>query len=359
MGKKKSINKDIPKEKKTHKVWKLDKEKYFEHKWRLDTNVSWENYDNNIISSEEIAENWVIADISKWNYVKIFTLIDLQSKERVQAQLHSKLPRNLSQQICIWDRINYILNNWNYYITKREIRDNIISRIKWDNTRFSQFSKYEQVIACNIDYWIIVCSSKNPDFQSNFLDRYIILFQNWNVKPLIVITKSDLGKPSNEILDWYSKSLWIRRLYCSNETWEWINKLKEIIYWKIVVFVWNSWAWKSTLINSIHNKDITKTQWTSKKRWEWKHTTTKSQMYEWMENSYIIDTPWIRSLELMEIDKKLLKEYFIEFKEFETNCKYNDCNHILEDDCWVKNAVEKWIISNDRYNNYVKIYNKI
>ncbi len=269
--------------------------------------------------------------------------------------MHEKLPTQLSDQIVIWDIVSYINENWKYIITKRENRQNKISRLKWDNTRFSLWKKTEQLLVANIDIWIIVASARNPSFHSNFIDRYNILFQYWNVKPLICITKSDLSQLDDPVLNRYKNELWVKVIYCSTLSWQGIDELKKEISGKTVVLVWNSGVWKSSLVNYLRWVAESKTQEVNEKYWQWKHTTTSSQFFEWDDKSYIIDTPWIRSLELLEIKKSELKYYFSEFEKFTTECKYKDCSHSHEPNCWVKTAIGGWEISAQRYSNYIRI----
>ena len=79
----------------------------------------------------------------------------------------------------------FYLNNVDVTTKIREKRINELSRIKWDADRFWLWAKTKQIIACNIDYWIIVASAKNPDFSPWFIDRYNILMEYSNIKPII------------------------------------------------------------------------------------------------------------------------------------------------------------------------------
>ena len=253
---------------------------------------------------------------TKW---KTFRIFDKQIKVTINAFLDETIPAELWSQIVIWDIVSYISKDWNYIIVNRETRQNKISRLKWDNQSFSLGKRIEQCIVANVDIWIIVASATKPTFKSNFIDRYNILFQYWKVKPLICITKSDLSALDDPVLNRYKNELWIKVMYCSTLSWQGIEELKKEIYGKIVVLVWNSGVWKTSLINNLRNIDELKTQEVNIKYWQWKHTTTSSQLYEWADDSYIIDTPGIRSLVLLELSKNDLKYYFSEFEKFIDN----------------------------------------
>lgn len=309
----------------------------------------------------KLPKKWVDEGIISWikpiKDWKLFEILDPKSKDLIAALLDPNILQELWEQIVIWDTVMYIKKSEQYFLLKRNPRKNTVSRLKWDSARFSFWKKMEQIIAANIDLWIIVASSKNPDFHSNFVDRYNILLQYWGVKPLICITKSDLEKLNDPILIRYKEKLWVPVVYCSTSTGEWIDELKSYIQGKKVVLVWNSGVWKSSLINYIEGRNDIKTQFVSDKTWQGKHTTTSSALYEWAHWSYIIDTPWIRSLELLEIERNDLKNYFPEFDLFSNICKFSDCSHSHEPICWVKKAVSTGELSQERYNNYLRIFN--
>ena len=82
-------------------------------------------------------------------------------------------------------------------------------------------------------------------------------------------------------------------------------------------------------------------------------------MYEWQKDSFIIDTPWIRNLDFLEFEKSEISNFFSEFEDFKINCKFNDCSHISEPNCAVKDAVNSWKISEFRYKSYLRLLNEI
>lgn len=320
--------------------------------------MSWEDYQG-LTSLNYQIEKGIISGVNHSTKWKTFNIFKKDKNSTIKASLSTDIPKQLSSQIVIWDIVSYINQNGTYIIIKRENRQNKISRLKWDNQNFSMWKRIEQCVVANIDIWIIVASATRPTFHSNFIDRYNILLQYWNVKPLICITKSDLSDLDDPILNRYKNELWIKVIYCSTVSWKGIEELRKEISGKTVVLVWNSWVWKSSLVNHLRWVTESKTQEVNEKYWQWKHTTTSSEFFEWTDNSYIIDTPWIRSLELLELSKTDLKYYFSEFEKFTKLCQYKDCSHSHEPDCGIKNAVAKWGLSISRYNNYIRILNTL
>lgn len=115
---------------------------------------------------------------------------------------------------------------------------------------------------------------------------------------------------------------------------------------------------KSTLINALFEEDKTLVGSLSKKLQRGKNTTTSITLYK-IKDGYIADTPGFSTFTIEEIDSKNLAQYFIEFREYIKKCEYGDCNHIKEENCGIKQAVEEKKISKERYERYVKIVEEL
>lgn len=307
--------------------------------------------ENEIIFSENNNENiWQISQIKQSFQGKIFYVI--VNSEVFQKNVKNK---NISNEITIWDFVEFQDEN----ITNIRQRKNLLARYKWDSDRFSLHKRILQPIAANLDFVVIVASAMNPKFQPWFIERYIILAESCNIPILICISKSDLQIIKNPILEYYTEQLGIPIVYTSSETGQWIEELKEKIFWKNVVFVGKSWVGKSSLINTILQNHVTKTSSVSEKWWQWRHTTVSSKMHIWDENSYIIDTPWIRSLDFLEFSKEELPWYFSDFSDFMSWCQFADCSHTHEKICGIKEAVKLWQIPKERYNAYIRLFEEI
>ena len=324
-------------EQKNDKTQRQQKLKALEKKHRIKNNhikeVSF--YNENIFHWQN---KQTVVEINKDN-IKIF---DKENKEQLTI-------KNEDKNLAIWDNIIY--HNQEIFLLKRK---NQISRMRWDWVSFKWF--HQHVLAANIDIAVIVAPAKQPDFQPNFIDRFIVVCQIWWVKPLICITKSDLADINHPILLQYQK-IWIEIIKTSIYENKWIDELKNVLSNKTCVFLWKSWAGKSSLTNILLSQEIVKTQGISQKSDRWKHTTTISRLYERKESSYIIDTPWIKSLGIEVMDKKTIKDFFPEFIEFAPKCRYKDCLHQDEplEQCWIKQAVQKWNIDLSRYQSYLRL----
>lgn len=73
---------------------------------------------------------------------------------------------------------------------------------------------------------------------------------------------------------------------------------------------------------------------------------------------YIIDTPGIRGFGVVDFNKHEITDYFPEFFELKSECKFNNCTHVDEPKCAVKKALEKGMVSETRYESYLQLLNE-
>lgn len=116
---------------------------------------------------------------------------------------------------------------------------------------------------------------------------------------------------------------------------------------------------KSTLINSIFEKDMTQEGLISKKNKRGKNTTTQVNLYKVVDDSYIADTPGFSTFEITEIESIDLCHYLPEFVPYIEKCEFVGCSHIKEQNCGIKQAVKDGNIAEERYQRYCKIYEDI
>ena len=138
-----------------------------------------------------------------------------------------------------------------------------------------------------------------------------------------------------------------------------IETLKEQLKNNINAFSGNSGVGKSTLINAIFNDNMTEEGEISKKNKRGKNTTTSIKLYKIDENTYIADTPGFSTFDISEIKSKELDKHYKEFLEYIKKCEFIGCTHIKEENCGIKNAIEKEQISKERYDRFCKIYNEL
>lgn len=206
----------------------------------------------------------------------------------------------------------------------------------------------------NIDIAVIVTSVKDPDFDSNLLDKQLTIISYNNIEPIIYFTKLDLleNKQLEEIkkiISYYQK---IGYTVSTNH-----DDLLKHIKNKIVVLTGQSGAGKSTLLNTIDPSLELKTNEISYSLGRGKHTTRHTELYE-TNNTYIVDTPGFSKIDFHGMTNNDIRDNMKEMFDNLHKCKYSDCMHIKEDGCYVKFLVEKKEILESRYNNYKSFINR-
>jgi len=239
----------------------------------------------------------------------------------------------------------------NVLIELEDVKGNIVEVVDREN-----YIKRPKM--ANLTQLILVISSKNPEPDLLMLDKQLAFAEFLNVKPIIVINKIDLDEiEANNIEKIYSSIgyIVIKTNAKGNIN---VKELKKYLEGNISGFSGNSGVGKSTLINSIFEKEETLEGEISKKNSKGKNTTTSVKLYKIANDSYIADTPGFSNYDIYEIPYKELYRYFKEFNQYVQNCEYMDCTHIKEEVCGVKCEVEN-SISQSRYNNYIKIYEEL
>ena len=209
----------------------------------------------------------------------------------------------------------------------------------------------------NMTQIVFVVSSKDPKPDLLMLDKQLAFAEYLRIKAIIVLNKTDLDKKQEfkEIKKVY-QNIGYNVIETNAKKRIGIDKLKELLKGNINGFSGNSGVGKSSLINAIFNKDVTQEGEVSKKNKRGKNTTTAIKLYEIDKNTFIADTPGFSTFDISEIKSKNLCNYFKEFKKYIKDCEFIGCTHIKEENCGIRKALESGEISQNRYNNFIKIY---
>lgn len=240
-----------------------------------------------------------------------------------------------------------------YVITDVHDRKNYVIRKSPKKTAFAH------IIASNVDLLVIIATFKKPRTSLGFIDRLLVTAESYRIPCLIVFNKEDLLSES----DWEELDE-IRAMYeyigypsvlISAETKKNLDQLEQELEGKVALFSGHSGTGKSTLINQLVPDANQRTTEISGFANKGVHTTTFAEMFISKQNGYIIDTPGIKELGLIEIEEEELSHYFPEMRALLGQCKFHNCRHIGEPGCAIREAVETGEIPPDRYNSYLSM----
>ena len=214
-----------------------------------------------------------------------------------------------------------------------------------------------KILAANVTQIIIVLATQ-PSFYEALLNRCLIAAEAANIKPLIVLNKCDLADDNNakQKLALYT-SLGYQVLTLSAK--EDISSLKPYLQDEASILVGQSGMGKSTIINSLLPDEDVRTREVSHTLDSGKHTTTAAHLYHIDAHSQLIDSPGLQEFGLHHLSTDELEHAFIEFRPYLGKCRFNNCKHLQEPECAIKDAVTSGHISSERLAIYQMLRTEI
>jgi ribosome biogenesis GTPase len=248
-----------------------------------------------------------------------------------------------------------------------DIKTGIIKEIAERNNyiiRVSPHNKNQQhIIAANLDLALVIATIATPRTSEGFIDRFLVTAEAYHIPAAIVFNKVDVLKEKHrdKLDEWTEmyeqagyKVYHVVALDAAT-----IEELKNDLKGKTTLFSGHSGVGKSTLINQLIPDIDLRTHEVSDYSGKGQHTTTFAEMFELPFGGRIIDTPGVKEFGLMNMDKELLAHYFPEMRRVMSGCKFNNCLHINEPDCAVKDAINDGAIAGDRYVSYLTMMDSI
>ena len=212
----------------------------------------------------------------------------------------------------------------------------------------------------NVDQAMIIFAIVKPNPNFNLLDRFLIRMERQHLPTVICFNKQDIASPEEkEALRQAYETCGYRVLFISALENEGLEQVKGILAGKTTTVAGPSGVGKSSLINQLAPAANMETGEISAKIERGRHTTRHSEIIALGEETYIVDTPGFTSLDISEITKEELGQYYPEFVQYEPYCKFSGCAHITEPSCGIKDAVANGRISRVRYENYKELYREL
>jgi ribosome biogenesis GTPase len=262
--------------------------------------------------------------------------------------------------IAVGDIVDFELENENeqtVIITKIHDRKNHINR------QSPRIKSQQHIVAANIDQSLLIATIKEPRTSQGFIDRFLVACEMYHVPAIILFNKIDLYKEKDrekfEKLKQVYEIIGYKVAAVSLKEEQNIDDIKELLKDRTTLISGHSGVGKSTFINAIIPHAQIKTQDVSGWSGKGQHTTTFAEMFELPFGGKIIDTPGMKEFGLVNIERQELSGYFPEMRERLNDCQFNNCLHINEPGCAVKQAVMDGEIDEDRYVSYVNILESI
>ena len=210
----------------------------------------------------------------------------------------------------------------------------------------------------NIDQMLIFVTINDPPLNLYNLDKYLAMCEHENIDVVIVLSKKDLAKDNKikELTKIY-ENLDYKVLSLDNYNDFPKKDITEILEGKTSAVSGASGVGKSTFLNNLVDKDLEIGEISDKLK-RGKNTTRHTEIFSINPQTYIFDTPGFDSFDFDFIeDENNLKYCFREMSI--SNCRFNNCNHINEPNCSVKEKFENGDIAKSRYDNYVLLFKEL
>jgi ribosome biogenesis GTPase len=262
--------------------------------------------------------------------------------------------------IAVGDIVDFEEENANEQtatITKIHDRRNHINR------QSPKIKSQQHIVAANIDQSLMIATIKEPRTSQGFIDRFLVACEMYHVPAIILFNKIDLYKDKDlakfEALKAVYEKIGYKVAGTSLKQNQNIDHIKELLRDKTTLISGHSGVGKSTFINTVLPHLKIKTQDISGWSGKGQHTTTFAEMYELPFGGKIIDTPGMKEFGLVNVERQELSGYFPEMRERLNNCQFNNCLHINEPECAIKQAVIDGEIDEDRYVSYYNMLESI
>ena len=224
-------------------------------------------------------------------------------------------------------------------------------------------NRERHIVASNLDQLLLFATLKDPKTSQGFIDRFLIAAEAFHVPPVIVFNKADIYRKKELQLFEERKEMYnaigYNVLLTSIEKGNGVEEISKLLLDKTTLLSGHSGVGKSTFINAVLPQLKLKTRDVSGWSGKGMHTTTFAEMFDLPFGGRIIDTPGVKEFGLIDFEREELSHFFPEMRAIMNDCRFNNCLHINEPGCAVKQAVSDGGISEERYVSYLAILESI
>ena len=302
----------------------------------------------------ELEKGLVLRSTGSWYEVR-----DARDAHIWQCRLKGKfknLGLKVTNPIAVGDHVRFEIENEteNFGIIHEIVpRENYVVRSSVHKTA------HAHLLAANVDQAILIVTLVFPRTSLGFIDRFLVAIESFRIPGILIFNKQDLLNDAMkefqaELMQLY-ESLGYKCMAISALEQEGLQVFEALLKGKVSFLSGHSGVGKSTLVNAIGNGLTIKTQEVSSFANKGVHTTTFAEMFELEKDTFIIDSPGIKELGLADMKPEEISHYFPEMRELLNKCRFNNCQHINEPGCAVKDAVSDGGIAFSRYESYLSM----
>ncbi len=296
----------------------------------------------------------IYKSTGSWHSVKNIKGIEFQCRIRGKLRLDKVQSTN---PIAVGDVVGFDLENGPN--SRTGIITEVFERKNYILRKSVNLSKQTQILAANIDILFLVITLKNPITTTNFIDRFLIASNAYSIDTILLFNKMDSYNKDeiaqlDKLINLYEnigfKCIKVSAIRGLN-----IKEIISLIRGKTIMFGGHSGTGKSSIINCINPELKIKTGDISSQYFQGKHTTTHAELFDIDFGARVIDTPGIKGFGVVNFEKNEIGDFFPEFFQNKNKCKFHNCLHIDEPDCFIKELVSSNEINISRYENYKQI----
>jgi ribosome biogenesis GTPase len=285
---------------------------------------------------------------------RVISVHGLKSRVLAQdGQIYECAVRQVLKSLSIEQR-NIVVAGDHVHFRAESLLDGMILRVEPRHGMICRTSRGQQhIIVANIDYLLIIASAANPGLKPVLIDRYLLMAEQCELEPVIVINKIDLVDNTSlqQLIGVYA-SMGYRVLMTSAESGTNIEYLRALLRDKQTALAGQSGVGKSSLLNSVQPGLGLAVAEVSQENDKGRHTTTSARLIPLDSGGTVFDTPGIRQFQLWDISAGEVAGLMPDLRPYVSACRYQDCLHLSEDDCVVKDAVADGRIDARRYDAY-------